>query len=136
MISVFNCLVEYTLNVSEYFKWPFARIPGFVATYNNCVDQPAHSRKLIQCKFVIRADKLDIQTLKRLASDVCTESNIVQWHSQNAERVTHIKGRKPYQAMIIYNYAPFQRGNFSERKVFATRRREFFPLRVHCSSLR
>ena len=33
--------------------------------------------------------------------------------SQNAEKVTHIKGRLLYQAMILYNYVPFQNENFS-----------------------
>ena len=37
----------------------------------------------------------------------------LQWRSQNAEKVTHIKGRLLYQAMILYNYVPFQNGNFS-----------------------
>ena len=31
----------------------------------------------------------------------------------NTEKVTHIKGRILYQAMILYNYLPFQNGNFS-----------------------
>ena len=34
-------------------------------------------------------------------------------HGQNAEKVTHIKGRLLYQATIIYNNVPFQNGNFS-----------------------
>ena len=37
----------------------------------------------------------------------------IQWQSQNAEKVTHIKGRLLYQAMILYSYIPFQNGNFS-----------------------
>ena len=49
----------------------------------------------------------------------------LQWRSQNAEKITHIKGRLLYQAMILYNYVPFQNWNFSERKEFAP---EFFPL--------
>ena len=32
---------------------------------------------------------------------------------QNAEKVTHIKGRQLDQAMILFNYVPFQNGNFS-----------------------
>ena len=55
---------------------------------------------------------------------------LVQWRSQNAEKVTHIKGRLLYQAMILYSYIPFQNGNFSERKEFAPRGSEFFPLRA------
>ena len=31
-----------------------------------------------------------------------------QWHSQNAEKVTHIKGTLLYKALILYNYVPFQ----------------------------
>ena len=37
----------------------------------------------------------------------------IQWCNQNAEKVTQIKGRLLYQAMILYNYVPFQNGNFS-----------------------
>ena len=35
---------------------------------------------------------------------------IAQWRSQNAQKVTHIKGRLLYQALIDYNYVPFQIG--------------------------
>ena len=37
----------------------------------------------------------------------------IQWRSQNAEKVMHIKERLLYQAVILYSYAPFQNGNFS-----------------------
>ena len=30
-----------------------------------------------------------------------------QWRSQNAEKVTHIKGRLLYQTMTLYKYIPF-----------------------------
>ena len=50
--------------------------------------------------------------------------------SQNAENVTHIKGRLPDQAVILFNCVPFQNGNFSKRKEFAPRGSEFFPLRA------
>ena len=33
-----------------------------------------------------------------------------QWRSQNAEKVTHITDRLLYQAMILFNYVPFQNG--------------------------
>ena len=46
----------------------------------------------------------------------CWFSAIQQWHSHNAEKCTHIKGRLLYQAMILYNYVPFQNGNFFKRK--------------------
>ena len=36
--------------------------------------------------------------------------NAQQWHSQNVDKVTHIEGRLLYQAMILYNYVPFQIG--------------------------
>ena len=36
-----------------------------------------------------------------------------QWRRQIAEKVTHIKGRLLYQAVILYNYVPFPNGNFS-----------------------
>ena len=32
----------------------------------------------------------------------------LQWRSQNDEKVTHIKGRLLCQALILYNYVPFQ----------------------------
>ena len=38
---------------------------------------------------------------------------VFQWCSQNAEKVTHIKGKLLYQALILYNYIFFQNGNFS-----------------------
>ena len=53
-----------------------------------------------------------------------------QWCSQNAEKVMHIKGRLLDQTMILYNYAPFQNGNFSKRKELAPRGSESFPLGV------
>ena len=39
--------------------------------------------------------------------------DIKQWRSQTVENVMHMKGRLLYQAMILYNYVPFQSGNFS-----------------------
>ena len=38
---------------------------------------------------------------------------LLPWRIQNAEKSTHIKGRLLYQAMILYNYVPFQNENFS-----------------------
>ena len=35
---------------------------------------------------------------------------ICQWHSQNAEKVTHIKERLLGQAMVLFIYVPFQMG--------------------------
>ena len=43
-----------------------------------------------------------------------------KWRSQNAEKVTHIKGRLLKQEL----------GPFELRKAFAPRGSEFFPLRV------
>ena len=37
----------------------------------------------------------------------------IQWHSQNAEKIMHIKGRLLDQAMILFNCVPNQNGNFS-----------------------
>ena len=37
----------------------------------------------------------------------------VQWISQNAGKVTHLKGRLLDQAANLFNYRPFQNGNFS-----------------------
>ena len=39
--------------------------------------------------------------------------DVKQWRSQNAEKVTHIKGRLLDQAMILFNLVPYQNGNFS-----------------------
>ena len=49
----------------------------------------------------------------------------LQWCCQNAEKVTHIKGRLLYQAMILYNYVPFQNGNFSKRKEYSPRGKSY-----------
>ena len=40
----------------------------------------------------------------------------LQWHSQNAEKVTHIKGRLLHQAMILDNCVPFTMGTSLKRK--------------------
>ena len=37
----------------------------------------------------------------------------MQWRSQNAENVMHIKGRLLEQVVILFNCVPFQNGNFS-----------------------
>ena len=37
----------------------------------------------------------------------------IQWCSQNAEKVTHIKGRLLDQAVILFNCDPFRNWNFS-----------------------
>ena len=39
--------------------------------------------------------------------------SLYQWRSQNAENVTHVKGRLPAQAVILFNCVAFQNGNFS-----------------------
>ena len=54
----------------------------------------------------------------------------MQWSSQNAEKVTHIKERLLEQAVIIFNCVPYQNGNCSYRKEFAPRGSEFFPLKA------
>ena len=38
------------------------------------------------------------------------KSDVKQWHSMNAEKVTNIKGRLLYQVDILYNHVPFQIG--------------------------
>ena len=38
--------------------------------------------------------------------------NRVQWRIQTAEKVTHIKGRLLYQAMILYKIRPFSKWEF------------------------
>ena len=50
-----------------------------------------------------------------------------QQRSQNAEKITHIKGRLLDQAMIL-QLRPFSNGNFSQKKEFAPRGSKFFPL--------
>ena len=37
----------------------------------------------------------------------------LQWRSQNAEKVTHIKGILLDQAVLLFKCVPFQGGNFS-----------------------
>ena len=36
-----------------------------------------------------------------------------KWRKQNAEKVTHIKGRLLDQAVVLFNCAPYHNGNFS-----------------------
>ena len=50
--------------------------------------------------------------------------------SQNASKVTHIKGTLLDQAVILFNCGPFQNGNFSLKKEFAPRGSEFFLVRA------
>ena len=38
------------------------------------------------------------------------------WRSQNVEKVTHIKGRLLFQAVILYYYIPFEMGTFLKGK--------------------
>ena len=45
--------------------------------------------------------------------DVRKRDECEQWRSQNAEKVTHIKGRLLDQAEILFNCVPFQNWNFS-----------------------
>ena len=42
-----------------------------------------------------------------------TDLRPAQWHSQNAEIAAQIKGRLLDHAVILFNYVPFQNGNFS-----------------------
>ena len=39
---------------------------------------------------------------------------MLQWRTQNAKKVTHIKGRLLDQAMILFNCIPFINGKFSK----------------------
>ena len=55
---------------------------------------------------------------------------LLQWRVQNAEKVTHIKGRLLDQAMVLSHYVPFQIEKLSKRKEFAPRGSEFFLLRA------
>ena len=47
---------------------------------------------------------------------ITTPSWYNQWRSQNAEKIMHIKGRLLYQALILYNYVPFQIGTSLKEK--------------------
>ena len=50
-----------------------------------------------------------------------------KWRSQNAQKVTRLLD----QAMVLFNYDPFQNENFSfKRKEFTRRWSEFFPIRA------
>ena len=53
-----------------------------------------------------------------------------QWRSQNAEKVTQIKGRLLEQAVILFNCVPFHMVISLKGKKIASRGSEFFPLRV------
>ena len=50
---------------------------------------------------------------------------------QNAEKDTYIKGRLPYQAVILFNCFSLQHGNFYKRKEFAPIRSKCFTLRAY-----
>ena len=50
------------------------------------------------------------------SSDGIGESEQMQWSSQNAEKVMHIKWKLLYQAMILYNYVTFQMGTSPKEK--------------------
>ena len=41
------------------------------------------------------------------------DPHFFQWRSQNAEKITDIKGRLLYQVVILYNYVPFRNGGKS-----------------------
>ena len=56
--------------------------------------------------------------------------HIGQWRNQNAEKVTHTKGRLLDQTVVLFNCVLFPNKNLSERKEFASRGSEFFPLRA------
>ena len=60
----------------------------------------------------------------------CVFWKALQEHSQKTKKVMHIKGRLPGQTVILLNCTPFQYGNFSIRKEFAPRGKEFIPLRA------
>ena len=53
----------------------------------------------------------------------------LQWRSQNAGKVKHIKGRVMNQVMILYNNVPLK-WELLLKEEFAPRGSEFFPLRA------
>ena len=54
-----------------------------------------------------------IRVFTYFAVDGLQHYNTEQWRSQNADTVTHIKGRLLYHAMTRYKYIPVQNGTFS-----------------------
>ena len=44
-----------------------------------------------------------------------------QWCSKNAEKVMHIKVRLLEQAGILFNFVPFQCGNFLKKRICSQR---------------
>ena len=67
---------------------------------------------------------------------ICAGSSESSWTSyvngvaRTLKKSAHNKGRLLDQAVILFSCVPFQNGNFSERKEFAPRGSEFFPLRT------
>ena len=59
----------------------------------------------------------------------------LQWRSQNAENIMDIKGRLLYQAMILYNYVPFQMGTLKGKNLLPSGGK-FFPLRAVSYSMK
>ena len=55
-------------------------------------------------------------TWETLSLFVCALIHLSQRRNQNAEKVTHIKGRQLDQAMILFNCAPFQMGTSLKEK--------------------
>ena len=60
-----------------------------------------------------------MKTKQRRTDGHCVVSTLIRrcikiWRSQNAEKITLIKGRLLDQAVILFNFVPFQNGNFSE----------------------
>ena len=67
-------------------------------------------------------DSIYHMTQKNFLSRFSLE-NVKQWLSQNAEKLTHIKGRLLGQAVLLFNWSLFEMGT-------SPRGSEFFSLRA------
>ena len=72
--------------------------------------------------------KIRPSPISKLSPDALVQM-LIQWRSQNAEKIHTSKGDY-WIKQIVINCLPFQNGNFSKRKEFALRGSEFFPLKA------
>ena len=98
---------------------------------------PVISHCKLMTRWRERAYRLvDFKLPWQIVSQVCNYSiylhlnNLIQWRSQNAEKVAYIRDRQLYQAVIVYSNVPLKNVNCSKRKEIAPRGSEFFSLRA------
>ena len=87
-------------------------------------------RKCLSKKKTKRLVILKISFLKLDNKSKMSKTTFYQWRNQNAEKITHIKGRLLYQAMFLYHYVPFQNGNSLRERKFDASGSDFFPLKA------